>query len=100
MGKIHGIPTDMDWAKAQAYGVRVYGVEDYCLIQGNYKRHILLGYGNLPEEFIEPGIARLTRFIEETVGASQQCSNKKRPKHFIALVLLWPYVYRSCISCL
>lgn len=75
----------MDWAKAQAYGVRVYGVEDYCLIQGNYKRHILLGYGNLPEEFIEPGIARLTRFIEETVGASQQCSNKKGQ----SILLLW-----------
>ncbi|CAM4472370.1 aminotransferase class I/II-fold pyridoxal phosphate-dependent enzyme [Paenibacillus phoenicis] len=51
MIELHGVPTGIDWwSKAQAYGVRVYGVEDYCLIQGNYTRHILLGYGNLPEE--------------------------------------------------
>ncbi|MGG6311940.1 PLP-dependent aminotransferase family protein [Paenibacillus macerans] len=61
-----GVPAGIDWSNAPAYGVRVYGVEDYCLIKENYTRHVLLGYGNLPEEIIEPGIARLRRFVEET----------------------------------
>lgn len=65
------VPAGVDWSKAQAYGVRVYGVEDYCLIKGNYTRHILLGYGNLPEENIEAGIARLREFI--VVNACRNC---------------------------
>ncbi|MNM81904.1 HTH-type transcriptional regulatory protein GabR [compost metagenome] len=74
--QIAGLPVGIDWSNAQAHGVRVYSVEDYCLVKGNYTRHILLGYGNLPEENIEPGIARLRRFIEETAaGASFQLPN-------------------------
>ncbi|MNP82849.1 hypothetical protein D3C76_1816200 [compost metagenome] len=65
------VPAGVDWSKAQAYGVRVYSVEDYCLIKGNYTRHILLGYGNLPEENIEAGIARLREFI--VVNACRNC---------------------------
>ena len=65
MVEFRGIPAGLDWSKSQAYGVRVYGVEEYCLIQGNYTRHILLGYGNLPEVKIELGIERLRSFLEE-----------------------------------
>ncbi|WP_231571150.1 MocR-like pyridoxine biosynthesis transcription factor PdxR [Gordoniibacillus kamchatkensis] len=55
----------VDWQQSASYGVKVHGVEDYCLVKGKHANKILLGYGNVREEDIEPGIERLRRFVEE-----------------------------------
>ncbi|MCZ8519630.1 MULTISPECIES: MocR-like pyridoxine biosynthesis transcription factor PdxR [Paenibacillus] len=59
-----GMQGPVDWQQSVTYGVKVYSVEDYCLIKGNHTRHILLGYGNTEEKDMEMGIERLHRFLE------------------------------------
>lgn len=54
-----------DWARAAEYGVIVEPVEDYCMLRGCRTRQIVLGYGNIRERDIEPGIGRLSRFLRE-----------------------------------
>jgi Transcriptional regulators containing a DNA-binding HTH domain and an aminotransferase domain (MocR family) and their eukaryotic orthologs len=54
-----------DWSRSAEYGVTVDSVEDYCVRRGTRTRQIVLGYGNIREEDIEPGIERLSRFVRE-----------------------------------
>ena len=54
-----------DWSQAAEYGVVVEPVEDYCMVRGLRTRQIVLGYGNVRECDIEPGIERLNRFVRE-----------------------------------
>jgi len=54
-----------EWSRSAEYGVVVDSVEDYCLQRGFRTRQIVLGYGNIREEDIEPGIERLSRFVRE-----------------------------------
>jgi GntR family transcriptional regulator/MocR family aminotransferase len=59
-----------DWSRAEEYGVAVDPVEDYCMRRGFRTRQIVLGYGNIRERDIEPGIERLSRFVREMDGAA------------------------------
>ncbi|WP_286890859.1 PLP-dependent aminotransferase family protein [Thermobacillus sp.] len=71
-----------EWSRSAEYGVVVDCVEDYCLQRGFRTRQIVLGYGNIREEDIEPGIERLSRFVRERgYGDGQPC----RP------VVRWPW---------
>jgi len=54
-----------DWSRSEEYGVAVEPVEDYCMRRGSRTRQIVLGYGNIRERDIEPGIERLSRFVRE-----------------------------------
>ena len=54
-----------DWSRAVRCGVEVDSVEDYCVRRGLRTRQIVLGYGNIREADIEPGIERLSRFVRE-----------------------------------
>jgi GntR family transcriptional regulator/MocR family aminotransferase len=54
-----------DWTGTAAYGVAVDPVEDYCVRRGRRTRQIVLGYGNIRDRDIEPGIERLSRFVRE-----------------------------------
>ncbi|WP_276351483.1 PLP-dependent aminotransferase family protein [Cohnella caldifontis] len=58
-------PRAVDWAKAVEYGVRVGCVEEYSMVKGRHVRHVLLGYGNVPDEDVEEGILRLRRFVSD-----------------------------------
>jgi len=62
METANGLNID-DWQQSVAYGVRVHGVEEYCLVQGQRTQQVVLGYGNVHKEDIEAGIERLHRFI-------------------------------------
>jgi GntR family transcriptional regulator/MocR family aminotransferase len=55
--------SGIDWNGAVAYGVKVDPVEEYCLIKGNHKNRIVLGYGNIGACDLEEGIKRLHQFI-------------------------------------
>jgi GntR family transcriptional regulator/MocR family aminotransferase len=61
-------PPSVDWASSVHYGVRIGSVEEYAFVKGRYERHIVLGYGNVPDEAIEEGIARLRRFLDDAVS--------------------------------
>ncbi|TJY44078.1 PLP-dependent aminotransferase family protein [Cohnella pontilimi] len=58
-------PDNIDWLRSVEYGVKVHGVEDYCLVKGRRTHQILLGYGNVRDEEIDEGIGRLHRFVHE-----------------------------------
>jgi GntR family transcriptional regulator/MocR family aminotransferase len=58
-------PYDVDWQRSVEYGVKIYRVEDYCLVKGSHSHQILLGYGNIREEDIKTGIGRLSRFVHD-----------------------------------
>jgi len=68
------LPEAPDWTGAAACGVVVEPVEDYCVRRGFRTRQIVLGYGNIRDRDIEPGIERLSRFVREwgTGGASMR----------------------------
>ena len=61
-----------DWSRSEEYGVVVDPVEDYCVRRGLRTRQIVLGYGNIRECDIEPGIERLSRFVRERAPGGAQ----------------------------
>lgn len=48
-----------------AEGVQVYAVEHYAIRKGRHEHQIVMGYGALPIESIQEGVARLRRAIED-----------------------------------
>lgn len=68
---------DVDWQDAEQYGVRIHGVEDYCLIKSNHHNQIVLGYGNVNEQDIQLGIERLHQYwqsLDKNPNASNNLS--------------------------
>src|SRR5690606_41538754 len=65
-----------DWSRSREYGVAVDPVEDYCMRRGFRTRQIGLGYGNIRERDIEPGVERLSRFVREPGRGGAEAPNK------------------------
>jgi GntR family transcriptional regulator/MocR family aminotransferase len=50
-------------AKSQAFGIRVYPIEHYCIRKGNHSDKLMLGYGHLHVDEIHQSVLRLYDFI-------------------------------------
>lgn len=54
----------IDWRELEAFGVRLYAIDDYAVWKGRYPGRAVLGYGNLTEDEMAEGLRRIHRFAE------------------------------------